>query len=80
MQKTIEEPKLEPLLISPAQLSESALLGLVKEFILREGTDYGIKEHSLDEKIQHIMKQLSSGKIRIVFDSNDETTTIITQF
>ena len=58
-------------------LSQDALDQLVEEFVLREGTDYGSKEYSLDEKKQHIYKQLEKKMIFIAFDFKEETTTLI---
>ena len=47
------------------------------EFILREGTDYGQKEYTLDEKHQQIIKQLKSENIVIVFDLTEESASIV---
>ena len=33
------------------ELSEAALRGVVESFVLREGTDYGDREFSFEEKI-----------------------------
>lgn len=59
------------------KISKEALNGLIDEFILREGTDYGQKEYTLEEKHQQINKQLLSGKIIIVFDSEEQSASII---
>lgn len=61
------------------KLSEAALNALVEEFILREGTDYGTAQHTLEDKKRHIFKQLQSNKIIIMFDPKLENTTLITQ-
>ena len=55
------------------QLSESALLGVIEEFILREGTDYGQQEYSLQDKIDQIKAQLVNGQIKLTFDPDTET-------
>ena len=59
------------------KISEEALDGLINEFILREGTDYGKKEYTLQEKHEQLKKQLISGKIKIVFDSQEQTASLI---
>lgn len=59
------------------KISDSALSGLIDEFILREGTDYGRKEFSLAEKHEQLKKQLVNGSIIIVFDLDEETASII---
>lgn len=63
--------------ISVEKISNEALCGLIDEFILREGTDYGQNEYSLFEKHMQIKKQLQSGKIVIVFDSAEESASIV---
>ena len=60
-------------------LSGEALAGLVEEFITREGTDYGEREHSLDEKRATVMRQLGRSEIAIVYDFESESTTLITR-
>ena len=67
----------EPLDIPYSELSPRALLGVVEAFVLREGTDYGAREYSLEEKVQHVMGQLRSGEARIVFQPETETVTIV---
>jgi len=60
-----------------AQLSPEALRAVVESFVLREGTDYGAREYSLDEKVQHVMQQLQRGQACIVFDPHSETVQIL---
>lgn len=67
-----------PFVVVPlAKISEEALSGLINEFILREGTDYGAREFSLEEKYTQIRKQLVSGNVLIVFDTAEQTASII---
>lgn len=58
------------------KLSDQALVGLIDEFILREGTDYGKNEYTLEQKHEQIKKQLESKQILVVFDLNEETCSI----
>ena len=58
-------------------LSREALEGLVEEFVTREGTDYGEREHSLAEKCQAVMRQLARREVAIVFDFESESTTLV---
>lgn len=61
----------------PAQaLSQTALVGLVEEFITREGTDYGVREHTLDEKRASVLRLIAAGEVAILFDPETETTTL----
>jgi uncharacterized protein YheU (UPF0270 family) len=69
-----------PVIEVPAdQLSREALLGLVEEFVTREGTDYGEREFSLDEKRERVLAQLARGEVVIVFDLEAEASTLVTR-
>lgn len=59
--------------ISYRDLSEEALRGVIESFILREGTDYGEYEYSLDQKISQVFRQLERGEAEIVYDLIDES-------
>ncbi len=59
------------------KLSESALLGLIEEFVSREGTDYGLKEKSFEAKVLDVRRQLESGEVLIVFDLLEESANIV---
>lgn len=60
-------------------LSEEALQGIAESFILREGTDYGLYEYSLEEKTAHVVKQLKSGKVFLLFDKDTESCNIVSK-
>lgn len=59
------------------QLSPDALRSLVEEFVTRDGTDYGAVERNVDDKIEHVMRQLDAGDARIVFDPETQTANIV---
>lgn len=59
------------------KLSKEALSGLIDEFILREGTDYGKNEQTLETKHSQIMKQLIGEHVVIVFDTQEQTASIL---
>lgn len=74
-----EDKKKEmPIVIEPTQLSEQALAGIVENFILREGTDYGLVEVSYEKKAQQVRRQIEKGEIKIVFDQTSETVSLLT--
>jgi uncharacterized protein len=58
-------------------LSPAALRGVVEAFVLREGTDYGAREFSHEEKVQHVLDGLARGEIRILFDPETESVTLL---
>jgi|TARA_B110000240_G_scaffold183923_1_gene218064 uncharacterized protein YheU (UPF0270 family) len=57
-------------------LSEEALNSVIQEFVLREGTEYGASEVSLEQKVTQVLAQLKSGKVVISFDKETSTTTL----
>lgn len=67
-----------PLEIPQDALTPDALAGIVDEFIQREGTDYGAVELSHGAKVERIRKQMRRGDIKIVFDPNTESVTLMT--
>jgi uncharacterized protein len=71
-----EEPA-EPVRIPHQELSPDALRGVLESFVLREGTDYGSHEYSLDDKVAHVMRQLERGEAHIVFDPNTESVHVV---
>lgn len=64
--------------LSLDDLSPETLRGLVEEFVTRDGTDYGLVERSIEEKIAGVMAQLASGEALIVFDPETESANIVT--
>lgn len=73
-----EEPKAPPIEVPAEALSPEALESLIESFILREGTDYGREERSHETKIDQVRRQLQSGHVKIVFDPNEESVTLMT--
>jgi len=59
------------------QISAPALRNLVEAFVLREGTDYGEHEVSLDEKVAQVMRQLERGEADVMFDPQTATAGIV---
>jgi len=67
----------EPVFVPYEELSVEALRGLVESFVLREGTEYGSRDFTLEEKLAHVYAQLERREARIVFDPETETIDII---
>lgn len=67
-----------PLEIPWKQISDDALQGIIDDFILREGTDYGREELEHHIKVSRVKKQLENGLIHIIFESESKTVTIVT--
>lgn len=58
-------------------LSADALTGLIDDFILREGTDYGSQNYDLEAKRQAVVRQLQQGRAQIFYDPTTRTTTLV---
>ena len=58
-------------------LSQDALRGVIMEFVTREGTDYGDRVYSLNEKIEHVMRQLRKGEVHVYYDEDTETCNLV---
>jgi uncharacterized protein YheU (UPF0270 family) len=71
-----DAPAQEPLEIPPEALSSEALRGVIESFVLREGTEYGAREYSLEEKCAQVLAQIERGEARIFYDPHTETVTL----
>ncbi len=54
------------------RLAADVLAALLEEFASRDGTDYGFKELTLDEKVGRLRGQLEASRIMLVYDSDSE--------
>jgi len=67
----------QPIVIPHRELSATALRGVLESFVLREGTDYGDREVSLEHKVAQVLQQLERGEAQIVFDTVLESLDIV---
>jgi uncharacterized protein YheU (UPF0270 family) len=74
----MEDEAPEPVVVPCTDLPDELLHAVIESFVLREGTDYGEKELSLQDKVARVVGQLKSGKARIVFDPESESVSIVT--
>jgi uncharacterized protein len=74
----VESPA-EPVVVPHTELAADLLHAVVESFVLREGTDYGEKELSLEAKVARVMAQLKSGEAKILFDPESESVTIVSR-
>jgi len=68
--------KEEVVIIPWQQIEPETLNNLIREFVLREGTDYGENEVSLDDKIDQVKSQLKSNEAVVVYSELHETVDI----
>jgi uncharacterized protein YheU (UPF0270 family) len=64
-------------LVPSDSLSAQALDALIEEFVTREGTDYGPREYTLQEKTQGVRRQIDRGEVVIAFDIERESATLV---
>jgi len=67
----------KPVEIPYQKLAPETLRALVEEYITREGTDYGLEEKTLEEKVADVMRQLERGEAKIVFELETATANIV---
>lgn len=66
-----------PIRVAPEALAPETLRAVIESFVLREGTDYGLHETSLDAKVAQVLAQLHKGEAHIVFDPATESIAIV---
>lgn len=58
-------------------ISAEALRGIIENYVLQEGTDYGEREWSLAHKCEQVQRQLQRGEAVVDFDPVTETVNIL---
>jgi uncharacterized protein len=74
---TADLPTPEPVDVPHTDLSPELLRAVVESFVLREGTDYGERELSLEQKVANVVRQLERAEARIVFDPQSDSIDIV---
>ena len=59
------------------QVNPETLLSIIEAFVLREGTDYGDVECSLEQKVAQVLQQLKSGQALLVYSELHESVDIL---
>ena len=82
------EPTLEPdrehsdeeiaaIRVAADDLAPDTLRAVIESFVLREGTDYGLHETSLEAKVAQVLLQLRRGEAHITFDPATESVNVV---
>jgi uncharacterized protein len=74
-----EDSAESPVEVPHTALEKDLLRAVVESFVLREGTDYGERELSLDDKVRRVVRLLERGEARIVFDPRTESVDVVTR-
>jgi uncharacterized protein YheU (UPF0270 family) len=72
-----ESQKSEAIMVPYQELSAEALRGVIESFVLREGTEYGEREVSLEQKVVDVMRQLERGEAQIIFNAVLQSVDIV---
>jgi uncharacterized protein YheU (UPF0270 family) len=59
------------------QLDPQTLRNLIREFVTRDGADWGDAGGTLEEKVEQVLRQFKQKKIKVVFDLQSETANIV---
>ncbi|PCJ36188.1 MAG: hypothetical protein COA75_08095 [Cellvibrionales bacterium] len=65
--------------VPAASIAPETLRAIIESFIVREGTDYGDAEYSLDNKVDQVRRQLDRGEVLLMWDEVLESCNLITK-
>lgn len=72
-----DDPDARPVRVPHEQIGADTLARLVESFVLREGTDYGEREVTLEHKVADVVRQLDRGEAHVVYDPQTESVAIV---
>ena len=67
------------MIIRPEQLTDHALRNIIESYVLREGTDYGDIELTLEVKVEQLLQKVINGEILIVYNEQLQTVSLVTR-
>lgn len=76
-QKTVNQPQEEGVEIPFAQLDADTLRRLIQDFVSRDGADWADAGCTLEDKVEQVLGQLRSKKIKILFDLKSATANFV---
>ena len=59
------------------RLSADTLQALMEEYVTRDGTDYGVREIPLEERVYKLRKMLNDGEVIISYDEETGSCTFL---
>ena len=71
------DKKEKGVIVPHSDLSETALQGLLEEFVSRDGTDSGYTKLTLAQRAAQVRRQLDRGEAVVVFNEQTQTANII---
>ena len=64
-------------LVPLQRLETDVLQALLEDYATRDGTDYGERELTTQEKVERLQRQLSAGDLQILYDADSEEWDIV---
>ena len=64
-------------LVPLQRLETDVLQALLEDYATRDGTDYGERELTTQEKVERLRRQLSAGDLQILYDADSEEWDIV---
>ncbi|WP_078083942.1 YheU family protein [Microbulbifer mangrovi] len=65
------------MIIPHRQIDPEALQNLLEEYATRDGTDYGEREVSLEDKVASLRRQLENKTVVIWFEPGEESVNLV---
>ena len=66
-------------IVPPDRLEPETLCALLEEYASRDGTDYGEREVTLEEKVARLRGLLENKELSLVYDQSTEALDIVDQ-
>jgi uncharacterized protein YheU (UPF0270 family) len=61
-----------------ARVPKEHLQALLEEYASRDGTDYGVEETNLGDRVEQLWMQMHAGKLQLLFDVDSDQWDIVT--
>ena len=61
------------------RLEIDVLQALLEDYATRDGTDYGDREFTTQEKVDRLQRQLGAGDLQILYDADSEEWDLVPQ-
>jgi len=59
------------------RINPDTLRKMIQEFVTRDGADWGETGCTLEDKVEQVLQQLKSRKVKVVFDLASQTANIV---
>ncbi len=77
LEREREGAETAPVRVACDDLKPDTLRAVIESFVLREGTDYGLNEMSLEDKVAQVLMQLRRGEAQITYDPATESVNLV---